>query len=472
MNSINSNMEKIGRGAFAVVIDQMMKKLERTEDRTEYYIKIVDLIGKIPIKEMTPENLDKVREAFRRGDNRWLQMMDRMLLETDPTVAKQTLLDLGYGTFLLGTRTIRKNREVYNCNIPWLILFDPTMACNMHCKGCWSGTYGRKSNLSFEDMDRIVTEGKELGTHLFLMTGGEPLVRKNDILRLMEKHYDCQFAAFTNSTLIDQEFCDEVKRLGNLILMVSIEGTEETNDDRRGEGHYDAAMRAMDLLHENGILFGTSICYTRNNIDAVTDPSFLRMLADKGAHFGFYFHYMPIGKNAVPELMPTPEQRLEMIRRIRFIRSENCDIPFFPMDFQNDGEYVGGCIAGGRNYFHINADGDAEPCVFIHYSDSNIHDKSILEILKSPLFMGYREGQPFNENHLRPCPMLENPEVLRELVKGTGAHQTNYEEPEEADELCDKCEDYAEAWKEPADEEWARETHKELPYSNYARKEA
>ena len=46
------------------------------------------------------------------------------------------------------------------------------------------------------------------------------------------------------------------------------------------------------------------------------------------------------------------------------------------MDFQNDAEYVGGCIAGGRRYLHINANGDVDPCVFIHYSDSNIREKT------------------------------------------------------------------------------------------------
>ena len=127
-------------------------------------------------------------------------------------------------------------------------------------------------------------------------------------------------------------------------------------------------MNAMDLLKAHGILFGTSICYTRDNLEAVTSDHFMRMLCDKGAHFGFYFHYMPVGNEAAPELMPTPAQRKYMIERIRYLRSEKSDIPFYPMDFQNDGEFVGGCIAGGRNYFHINSAGDAEPCVFIHYS--------------------------------------------------------------------------------------------------------
>ena len=129
------------------------------------------------------------------------------------------------------------------------------------------------------------------------------------------------------------------------------------------------------------------------------------------------------------------------------------------MDFQNDGEFVGGCIAGGRNYFHINANGDAEPCVFIHYSGANIRTHSMLEILKQPLFMAYHDNQPFNENHYRPCPMLENPEILQRLVKETGAKSTDLQSPESAEHLCDKCKEYAERWRPCAEKLWAEEGH-------------
>ena len=378
------------------------------------------------------------------------------------------LLNLGYEAFFRGTKTIRANREKYGCNIPWLILFDPTDACNMHCVGCWSGTYGHKNNLSFEDMDKIVTEGKALGSYLYMMTGGEPMVRKDDIFKLAEKHNDCFFGIYSNSTLITEEVCQKVQELGNITFMLSIEGTPETNDGRRGEGHYEKVMKAMDLLKKYGIVFGTSICYTRANIEAVTNDDFLNFIADKGARFGFYFHYMPVGNNAAPELMPTLEQRKAMIERIRYVRSNKCNIGFYPMDFQNDGEFVGGCIAGGRNYFHINAQGDAEPCVFIHFSNTNIHENSILEMLQSPLFMEYHKGQPFNRNHLRPCPMLENPKLLREMVERSGAHGTNSESEETADQLCSKCDEYAESWAPVADEIWASETHRPKSYENYS----
>ena len=92
--------------------------------------------------------------------------------------------------------------------------------------------------------------------------------------------------------------------------------------------------------------------------------------------------------------------------------------------------------------------------MFIHYSNCNIHDTSLLDALRSPLFMAYHDNQPFNDNMLRPCPMLENPEALRSMVKATGAVNTDYQSPESVDHLCDKTTPYAENWKDTADKLW------------------
>ena len=199
----------------------------------------------------------------------------------------------------------------------------------------------------------------------------------------------------------------------------------------------------MELLKKKHLPFGISCCYTSQNLDSISSFEFVDQMTKWGAKFVWYFHYMPVGNDAVPELLPNPKQREFMYHRIREIRRTK---PIFAMDFQNDGEYVGGCIAGGRRYLHINANGDVDPCVFIHYSDSNIREKNLLDCLRSPLFQAYHDGQPFNENHLRPCPMLENPELLRKIVHSTDANSTDLQSPESVDHLCDKCVSYAKNW--------------------------
>lgn len=166
---------------------------------------------------------------------------------------------------------------------------------------------------------------------------------------------------------------------------------------------------------------------------------------------------MPVEKGAVKELMAMVEQRKMMYRKIREYRKTK---PIFTVNFWNDGEYVGGCVAGGRYYCHINANGDIEPCAFIHYSDSNIREKSLLEACRSPLFIGYHDNQPWNDNLLRPCPVMDNPGRLTEIVEKSYARSTNYHNLESAKEFSDKCVETAEKWEVVADRLW-EESHGE-----------
>jgi MoaA/NifB/PqqE/SkfB family radical SAM enzyme len=276
-------------------------------------------------------------------------------------------------------------------------------------------------------------------------------VRKDDLLKLAGRHQDCFFLSFTNATLVDEAFARESRRLGNIMLAISVEGFEEETDARRGKGTYRRAIEAMDLLKGNGVPFGFSTCYHSRNTEVVGSEQYIDFMVEKGCRFGWYFTYMPLGKDAQPGLLVTPEQREFMYRRVREIRKTK---PIFVMDFWNDGEFVGGCIAGGRNYLHINAAGDVEPCAFIHYSNANIHDMSLLEALKQPIFREYAAGQPFNKNHLRPCPLLDNPEKLRGMVKRSGAKSTQLLDEEDVDSLADKCEEASKAWAKRADEIW------------------
>lgn len=120
------------------------------------------------------------------------------------------------------------------------------------------------------------------------------------------------------------------------------------------------------------------------------------MMIEMGAYFVWYFHYMPVGNDASVELMPNPEQRELVYRRIREQRARK---PLFAMDFQNDAEFVGGCIAGGKNYLHINANGDLDPCVFIHYSDSNIREKNYTRSIDITAFHGIPRRTPIQRQH-------------------------------------------------------------------------
>ena len=307
--------------------------------------------------------------------------------------------------------------------------------------------------LTYDEIDDIINQGTELGTYVYIYTGGEPLIRKKDLIKLCEAHPDCSFLSFTNATLIDEEFCQDMIRVKNFIPAISVEGIGEATDVRRGEGTFAKIDEAMALLRKHKLPFGVSCCHTSQNSDSLASEEFFDWLIDQGALFAWIFTFMPVGYNTKDDaLMATPEQREHLYHLVRDMREKK---PIFTLDFQNDGEFVGGCIAGGRRYLHINANGDIEPCVFAHYSDSNIRDVTLLEAFQAPLFKQYYDNMPFDGNNLlRPCPIYENTYKLAEMVEASGAKSTDLEHSEDARELGAKFEQRAKDWAPVAERLW------------------
>jgi len=409
---------------------------------------LLNWVRKLDTKKMYEKTFDAIEKVLQDEGNNWNILIRSLFEDVDPEVLKKFLCNFVVNTYILSPQKAQVLSEKYNCNIPNVILMDPTTKCNLKCIGCWAAEYDKSASLSYDDLNNIIEQGKELGIYMYIYSGGEPLVRKNDLIKLAEKHSDCTFLAFTNGTLIDEEFAKELLRVANFVMAISIEGYEEETDMRRGKGTFSKAIKAMDILKKYKLPFGFSTCYHSRNVDVIGSDEYTDLLIEQGCKFGWYFTYMPLGKDARTELMVTPEQREFMYHKVREFRNTK---PIFLMDFWNDGEHAGGCIAGGRTYMHINANGDVEPCAFIHYSNANIKEASLIEALQSPLFLQYRKHQPFNENHLRPCPLLDNPDKLKKMVHESGAKSTQYLDKESVDELTDKCQEASRKWAVTAD---------------------
>lgn len=373
---------------------------------------------------------------------------------------KSLLTYFTIGNFITIKELIRGYK--YKCSIPRTILIDPTSSCNLKCKGCWAADYAKGDNLSFEKLDKLLTETESLGILDVQMSGGEPLLRKNDLLRLCRKHRKTSFGVFTNATLIDEAFAEELEKVGNLNMYVSIEGSREETDFRRGEGVYDKVVAAMDILHKRNIGFAFSSCYHAKNYKTIASDKFLDEMRARGAWFGWLFNYVPVGKDADLSLVCAPEQRAYVKDKIdEYCVRNNYTI----IDFWNNGHTAGGCVAAGTGFIHINAKGDVEPCAFCHYSDCNINDMALIDALQSPFLTKFRAAQPFSNNPLRACPLVDVPNVIVERINAGSAHSTHYSAPESAEALADKTRANAEKWQPLADE--LLKTLEKTTVSNY-----
>lgn len=441
----------------AAALRESLRYVRRNPEQN--FARLIALIRPFARLPWHREIIQQAGEMWADPQNNWRRFTERALQQLAPNVAEKIVMNFFLNACLSGVATARTVEKEHDCNVPWAILMDPTSSCNLHCEGCWAGEYARGEHLSLEELDGIIEQGKELGVFFYLYSGGEPLLRAADILKLAEKHSDAVFCAFTNATLVTPELAAQLSEVGNVALAISVEGFDKVNDFRRGEGTYARVVRAMDLLREVGAPFGFSTCYHAQNTEQVASEEFVDAMVEKGCLFGWYFTYMPIGQHARPELLVTPEQRQLMYERVHEFRATK---PIFLLDFWNDGEYCNGCIAGGRHYLHINAHGDVEPCAFIHYASTNIREATLLEALKSPLLMQYRQHQPFNKNPLRPCPLLDNPDALVEMVTQAGAYSTQRRDSEPVEVVAGKCREAAAKWAPVADAIWQERTAKQV----------
>jgi MoaA/NifB/PqqE/SkfB family radical SAM enzyme len=418
MNFKNRRQIMPRRALAEKILGQALKYLGRDPDRNaRYLLKAVDHAA-------SGEKQELIRQWFHhwmRQDGPGRQFLQRVIENTHPRVRQRYVARMVASMFFRDPDAPDRAEKVFGFKPPPVMLISPSMRCNYRCQGCYAGSYERKDDMRPEVFDRILGEAEEMGINFFTILGGEPFIYPY-LLDIIEKHHSSFYQIYTNASLIDEKTAARLVELGNVAPQVSINGPAEYTDAVRGKGSFDRCLRAMDLLREAGCAFGFSSLVTRKNIDIICSDQWIDFLIEKGALYGWMFLFMPVGSNPDINLMPTPQQRDQMRAFQQYVRDKK---PLLLVDFWNDGVLSGGCIAGGRLYFHVNHKGDVEPCIFCHFSTDNIHEKSLKQALDSPFFRSIRAEQPFCYNTLRPCPMIDHPQTMWRIILENNARPTH-----------------------------------------------
>jgi len=419
----------------------------------ENLVRATRFAEKLTRVERDRETIRAIRELFEQKHSAVMMAKD-VIERLSPNCRKKLVSNLFVNAFLIGT----DKREIEvpaaeGFRPPMFLVISPTMRCNLRCPGCYAGEYEQHPGLPTELVDRVICEAKAMGTHLIVMSGGEVFTRP-DMFDIWKRHDDVYFQLYTNGSLIDDRMARRIEECGNVAPMISLEGFREFTDERRGPGAFDTVMAAMDALREAGVMFGVSFTETRHNMEQIASDELLDLLVEKGCMVAWYFQYIPIGREPQTDLMPTPEQRDWLRKRLLKVRDEKA---IFIGDFWNDGYYVEGCIAAGREYIHINANGDVEPCVFCHFAVDNIRDKTLKEALTSDFMRAIRSRQPYRDNVLTPCMLIDEPDVLREAVVKHHAHPTHPGAETLITDLKGDIDEYARKYRAIADGVWEKE---------------
>lgn len=404
------------------------------------FLKLVDWLEKLDKNSYVASQLPVIRKYAGDPESNWYKLALSLWNDVDDEIRKTLFTNFMLNGNVLDNKRLMETRRQYRCNIPWAIVIDMTETPDEK---------GRNWGLSFDEVDSVIEQGKELGIYIYCFNGAVSSTRRSDLIALCNKNSECVFFFHTDGMRIDEEMAQDFLRVKNCIPIIWVNGLEKETDEFGGEGTFARISASMELLKKRKVLFGVACHYNAKNCQSVGSERFYDTMIYLGAKFASFSAYMPTGRDSDRQLLLTAEQREQFHHSLKNFRKTK---PLLTTDHWNDGEFMGGCLAGGHGYCYLNPQGDMEPCLYIHYTDSNIREKSLLEIMQSPLFMEFHREQPFNQNLLRPCPLLDSPDRIISLVERTGARATDHTCG--IRELADQCVDCARDWAIIADRMW------------------
>ena len=305
--------------------------------------------------------------------------------------------------------------------VPPMLILSITMRCNLACPGCYSRGYPRDDEMTTGEIESLFKQAGELGVAFFVITGGEPLLR-DDLLPLLARHPEFTFFLFTNATRIGSEQARRLHRQRHVIPILSVEGTPAETDRRRGAGIHARVLAAMAELERYGVFFGFSAMVPRQNLPVVSREDFLDDMIGRGCRIGYFVGYVPADPNTASDWIPDPEEQQAFRRRIEdFRRRKRIMIIHMP-----DDEYAmsGSCMAAGRGFLHVNAQGWVEPCPFAHVAADSVREGGLHKALASGFLATVRDYPGLAEKPRLGCALYEHREDLRGLAEAAGAKPT------------------------------------------------
>ncbi len=444
----------------------LLSVLARTKGENEFFLVFSIILAVLSFSQKghkhTKGALAAVRKTF-KARTPLTQLARKIVQDRLSKAPRERLADFFVDWIMESKKRERLEEERFKA--PWLFVISILKYCDLSCPGCYANADKGGTYLSYSLLNRITADAKRLGIAFLTLSGGEPFIYQDrkegkniiDFFRANPKSY---FQVYTNATsLIDRDLAERelgersrngdrkaeaalrrirqaarrnerlygvenivplLAKLGNVAPAISQEGFEKETDERRGKGMYLVVENARRNLTAYGMLHGFSITSTQENAEVLTQEELIDELIRQNVSFGWFFNYIPKGRDPNVNLMPTPKQRIRLREFVWRMRSEK---PLFIGDFWNDGPWTGGCIAGGRKYFHIRADGKVTPCVFMDFTIGHIErdfyqkGKTLRDVILHPAFRYLRKRQLEIENKLTPCPIIDQPSIAQDTVK-------------------------------------------------------
>lgn len=306
-----------------------------------------------------------------------------------------------------------------------MVVWDFTKRCNLRCAHCYASATptGAPEELSLDGKLEVLRQIDEAGVAILAISGGEPLLSR-DFWVVAERASKAGIlvSVATNGTLITRSVARRLREAGVRYVEVSLDSPiPEVHDRFRGvKGAWDRAIRGIRNAKAEGLSVGIAFTVTRLNKDDVGE--LLALAKELGVDAVVAFNFVPTGRGeSIVSLDLNPYERYELLSKLyrawrelglqvystsptyslitisqgglasHFLAfNEHERFPVAPIAIA---ELIGGCGAG-ITYMAIEANGDAQPCVFIPVKIGNVLKEGLLNIWHySPILNELRDRE-------------------------------------------------------------------------------
>lgn len=259
-----------------------------------------------------------------------------------------------------------------------------THYCQAACDHCSADRYmerGRhEEHLDTDTLKRVIRQTEDLGATNIVLTGGEPLLRK-DIYELVEfvDRDEANCMMFTNGLLLTEKNVQRLADAGLYALNISLDSPQPEEHDRLRHvpGCWEKAVEGAHRCVEKGILTGISTYVTHPDIRAGKAEAMLELAKSLGLHEITIFDCVPTGKllHGAEEWLLTPEDKQHLID-LYYRYYQDPEYPGIVVQSYINGPLGIGCLAGYFQ-FYMTASGEFCPCDFTPLSFGNVREESV-----------------------------------------------------------------------------------------------
>lgn len=300
--------------------------------------------------------------------------------------------------------------------VPRVVAWESTRACNLVCRHCRASAQEEPApdELSTSGVMRVIDEIATLSKPIFIISGGEPLMREDvfDIAAYATQQ-GLRVAISPNGTLITPEIVQRMKDVGIRRVSVSIDGSCSARHDaiRGVPGAFDEAVRGIGYCREGGLPFQINTTVMRQSVDDL--GATLRLTISLGAAAWHVFMLVPTGRGKVDdELSPQGYEDIlnwiyeaaldspiplrvtcgPQFMRLVLTRQDEAAAPLNLVGRERGLDRMSrGCLAG-MGYCFISHRGEVYPCGYLPVLAGDLREKDFGTIYReSPVFQRLRD---------------------------------------------------------------------------------